>query len=306
MKSNVSYIPAKRVDPGMNVGIYCRVSSNHRNQLNSLAAQISSLTRAVSHVEQWKLADVFIDIASAREDAPRREFERMIRECEAHRISVIITKSVSRFGRDTVDTLEAIKRLKAAGIRIIFDEESIDTKEIEDDLLISILESFVQAENESRSISIRMGLRTGAINGKSGNYRKRLYGYIKNREGELIIEPDQAKVVRDIYRWYLDGASVVGIIKELAEHQIPSPSGKETWSKRSVENILTNEKYIGTVRLIDPITQDREYVIMDCHPPIITEDEFRSVQEEKKRRSNIVRDENGTHRKSVKYSSKGK
>ncbi len=305
MDPKIWYIPAKRTEPGMNVGIYCRVSTNEKNQLNSLAAQIAALTHAVANVEQWRLTDTFIDIASAKSESPRHEFERMIKEAEAHHISVILTKSISRFGRDTVDTLEAIHRLKAAGVRVIFDEDGLDTNVVDDELLISVAESFAQSENESRSMNIRMGLRNRALNGSSGNYRKRLYGYEKDADGNLVIEPEQAQVVRDIFRWYNEGASIVGIQKKLAEQQIPSPRGKEKWSKRTIDNLLSNEKYIGTVRLMDSVTEGQMFEMKESHPPIITEDVFRRAQEEKKKRSNITVNEAGEiQRKNTKYSSK--
>lgn len=305
MSPKVWYIPAKRTDPGMNVGIYCRVSTGEKNQLNSLAAQIAALTRAVANVEQWKLTDTFIDIGTAKGEAPRREFERMIREAEAHHISVILTKSISRFGRDSVDTLEALRKLKAAGVRVIFDEDGLDTDVVDDDLLISVAESFAQAENETRSMNIRIGLRNRALNGSSGNYRKRLYGYVKDDDGNLVVEPMQAQVVRDIFRWYIDGTSILGIIKKLAEHKIPSPTGKEQWSKRTVDTLLSNEKYIGTVRLADSVTEGQMFEMKDSHPPIITEDVFRAAQEARAKRSNIVVTESGERqRKSTKYSSK--
>ncbi|HBI73117.1 MAG TPA: recombinase family protein, partial [Lachnospiraceae bacterium] len=263
-------------------------------------------TKAVSHVEQWKLRDTFIDIGSAKSEVPRKEFERMLQECEEHNISVILTKSISRFGRDTVDTLEALRRLKAAGTRVIFEQENLDTDNTDSDLMISVIESFAQAENETRSDNIRMGLNFRAAQGTSGLYRRRLYGYDKTAEGELVINKEQAQVVRDIFRWYIDGKSVLGIIKEFEKKGIPSPTGKPKWSKRSVENILINEKYIGTVRLTDSVTGKYEYLAKDNHPPIITEDVFRDAQEAKRRRSNVVTDENGTHRKGEKYSSKKK
>lgn len=226
MSPKVWYIPSKRTESVMNVGIYCRVSTCEKNQLNSLAAQIAALTRAVANVEQWKLTDTFIDIASAKGEVPRREFDRMLHEAEAHHISIILTKSISRFGRDTVDTLEALRRLKVAGVRVIFDEEGLDSSEVDDNLLISVAGSLAQAENETRSMNIRMGLRNRALNGSSGNYRRRLYGYEKDDKGNLVIAPTQAQVVRDIFRWYNDGASILGIIKKLAEQKIPSPTGK--------------------------------------------------------------------------------
>jgi hypothetical protein len=168
------------------------------------------------------------------------------------------------------------------------------------------MESFAQAENESRSENIRMGLAMKAANGTSGLYKRKLYGYAKNENGELVIDNEQAKVVRDIFRWFLDGASVLGIIKKLSDASIPSPTGKETWSKRSIEKMLENEKYTGTVTLLDSATQEYEYQIKESHPPIITESEFRAVQEEKKKRSNVVTDDSGTHRSNKKYSSKKK
>ena len=304
MDSKIWYIPAKNDRLEKNVGIYCRVSTSERDQLNSLSAQISALTRAISHVSQWKLSDTFIDIASAKGDSPRREFERMIQECEAHRISVILTKSISRFGRDTVDTLTALNRMKNSGVRVIFEEENIDTDDVDSNLLISVMGSVAQSENESRSENIRMGLSFRASNGTSGLYKRKLYGYAKNETGELVIDNGQAQVVRDIFRWYLGGDSVLGIIKKLSDAGISSPTGKEKWSKRAIEKMLENEKDTGTVTLLDSSTQEYEYQIKDNHQPIITENEFRSVQEEKKKRSNIVTDDDGTHRRSKKYSSK--
>ena len=306
MDSKIWYIAAKNDRLEKKVGIYCRVSTNEKEQLYSLAAQISALTRAVANVSQWRLADVFIDIASAKGETPRREFERLIRECEAHNISVVLTKSISRFGRDTVETLSAINKLKAAGVRIIFEAENLDTNEVDSNLMISVMESLAQAENESRSENIRMGLAYRAANGTSGLYKRKLYGYVKNKDGDLVIDDEQAKVARDIFRWFLDGASVLGIIKKLSDTGMPSPTGKETWSKRAIEKMLENEKYTGTVTLLDSATQEYEYQMKECHPPIITESEFRAVQEEKKRRSNIVIDDEGKHRSSKKYSSKTK
>lgn len=306
MNSKIWYIPARNDRLEKKVGIYCRVSTAEKEQLYSLAEQISALTRAVANVSQWRLADVFIDIASAKGDIPRREFERLMKECEAHNISVVLTKSISRFGRDTVETLTAINNLKAVGVRIIFEQENLDTAEVDSDLMISVMESLAQAENESRSENIRMGLAMRAANGTSGLYKRKLYGYTKNINGELVIDEEQAKNVRDIFRWYLDGASVLGIIKKLYDAGILSPTGKEKWNKRTIETMLSNEKYTGTVTLLDSATQEYEYQMKECIPPIITESEFRAVQEEKKKRSNIVTDDEGTHRSSKKYSSKKK
>lgn len=170
VESRLWYIPESNGGLDKNVGIYCRVSSSSKEQLNSLVEQISALTRAVANVSQWRLADTFIDIGSARSEQPRREFERLLKECEAHHISVVLTKSISRFGRDTVETLSALCRLKATGVRVIFEEEHLDTDETDSELMIAALESFAQSENESRSESIRLGLSKRAAIGTSGLY----------------------------------------------------------------------------------------------------------------------------------------
>lgn len=142
--------------------------------------------------------------------------------------------------------------------------------------------------------------------GTSELYNRKLYGYHKNKEGGLVIDDEQSKVVRDIFRWCLDGTTVLGIIKKLSDTGIASPSGKEKWNKRAIETILANEKYTGTVTLLDSATQEFAYQMKECIPPIITESEFRAVQDAKKMRSNVVTDDDGTHRSNKKYSSKRK
>lgn len=306
MAKRIIYIPPTKPLEIQMVGIYCRVSSNKRSQLESLAAQVSALTNAVAKVSKWKLEDTFIDIASGSAGTKRKEFDRMIQECESHHISVILTKSISRFGRDTVETLEGIQRIKAAGGRILFQEENIDTDDYDSSFLISILESIAQSENESRSMNIRLGLSFKAAAGTSKNFDKAIYGYKKDENGKLVIDKEKASVVKDIYHWYLKGESILGIKRKLEERKILSPTGRLTWSKKTIENILSNKKYIGTVKLNDSLTGDHSYILEEHHPAIITEYDFRCVQDAKRNRSNIVTDETGTHRKSTKYSSKKK
>ena len=196
--------------------------------------------------------------------------------------------------------------MKVAGVRIIFNQENLDTDEVDSNLMISVMELLAQAENESRSENIRLGLVHRAASGTCGLYNRKLYGYNKNKEGGLVIDDEQSKVVRDIFRWYPDGTSVLGIIKKLSDTGIASPSGKEKWNKRAIETILANEKYTGTVTLLGSATQEFAYQMKECIPPIITESEFRAVQDTKKMRSNVVTDDDGTHRSNKKYSSKRK
>lgn len=196
--------------------------------------------------------------------------------------------------------------MKVAGVRIIFNQENLDTDEVDSNLMISVMESLAQAENESRSENIRLGLAHRAASGTCGLYNRKLYGYNKNKEGGLVIDDEQSKVVRDIFRWYPDGTSVLDIIKKLSDTGIASPSGKEKWNKRAIETILANEKYTGTVTLLGSATQEFAYQMKECIPPIITESEFQAVQDAKKMKSNVVTDDEGTHRSNKKYSSKRK
>lgn len=160
----VHYIPAKPPKRDKRVGIYCRVSTNSLDQLKSLTVQVSALTRLTAATPQWLLVDVYIDIASSKTGSSRREFERMLDDCQSHNLEIIVTKSIIRFGRDTVDTLGALNQLKTLGFRVIFEQESLDTADTDTDLMVSIIEAIAQAENESRSENIKWGIKQRAIN----------------------------------------------------------------------------------------------------------------------------------------------
>lgn len=307
MEKKVNYIPAARPLRQKKVGIYCWVSTNDMEQLNSLTNQISALTRLVSTVDGWKLVDCYVDIASAKKKSPRSNFERMLDDCKSKKLDIVITKSVSRFGRDTVDTLQALNVMKEYGVRVVFEQENLDTKDVESSLMISIIESLAQAENESRSDNIKWGMRQRAALGISKLYDRKCYGYEHDENGKLIINEEQAVVVRKIFNWYLGGLSINGIIKELETQTIKSPTGKDKWNKRSLEVMLSNEKYKGAVRLFDDKKSEVQYLVSDNHPAIITEEIFEAVQKGKANRSNIVVDENGQSvRKSTKNSSKNR
>lgn len=307
MEKKVNYIPAARLLRHKKVGIYCRVSTNDMEQLNSLTNQISAFTILVSTVDEWKLVDCYVDIASAKGKSPRVNFQRMLDDCKSKKLDVVITKSVSRFGRDTVDTLQALKVMKECGVRVIFEQESLDTKDVESSLMISIIESLAQAENESRSDNIKWGMRQRAAQGTSKLYDRKCYGYDHDEDGKLIINEEQATVVRKIFNWYLGGLSINGIIKELETQTIKSPTGKDKWNKRSLEVMLSNEKYTGAVCLFDDKKSDVQYLVSDNHSAIITKEIFEAAQKEKANRSNIVVDENGQSvRRSTKYSSKNR
>ncbi|MCI5839101.1 MAG: recombinase family protein, partial [Peptoniphilaceae bacterium] len=269
--------------------------------MNSLIAQISALTRLTSYYPNWKLVDIYTDIASGKTGSSRKEFSRMLEDIKKEDLNIIVTKSVSRFGRDTVDALEALKVIRQANSRIIFEQENLDSQEDDADLIISIMESLAQSENEQRSENIKWGLKQRAVQGTSKLYNRKCYGYDHDENGELIINFQQAKIVKKIFNWYLEEKSVIGIVKELEKENIKSPKGKNKWPKRSIETMLENEKYTGSVKLLDSINKENYYLLKDNHEAIITEEVFDKVQKEKSSRSNLDED---NVRKSRKYSSR--
>jgi site-specific DNA recombinase len=304
MPGKVRVIPPRISEPVMHVVIYARVSSNSMEQLESLKAQISGLVGFVSKHNNWKLVDIHIDIASSKKGSARPAFHKMIEECKAGLTDIVVVKNISRLGRDTVEVLDAINTLKEADVRIIFRQEELDTLTVGSSLLISTIEACTQAENETRSANIKWGIKQRASNGSLGFYRRKCYGYVKDENGDLVINDEQAEVVKLIFDLYLDGKSVLGIVKELKERGIKSPTGKDNWPKRSVEEMLSNEKYIGIAVVNVDGEEGQIYKLNNSHQAIVSNEIFDAVQKEKLKRSNMVTDENGRHRNSTKYSSK--
>ena len=302
--TKVHFIPPLPPKREKRVGIYCRVSTNSADQLKSLAAQVSALTRLTAANPKWLLVDVYIDIASSKTGSSRKEFTRMLQDCKSRDIEIVLTKSISRFGRDTVEILDALNQLRNLGVRVIFEQEVLDTADTDNDLLISIIESIAQAENESRSENIKWGIKQRAAQGTSKLYNRKCYGYYNDEDGNLAINESEAKNVRLIYNLYLQGKSVIGIVKELERLGIKSPTGKDTWPKRSLDVILSNEKYIGNARLLDDGKHSSYYLAEDNNPAIISKETFHAVQIEKQHRSNVIKSEEGSRRKNTKYSSK--
>ena len=172
------------------------------------------------------------------------------------------------------------------------------------DLMISIIEAIAQAENESRSENIKWGIKQRAAQGTSKLYNRKCYGYVHDKEGNLIIKDDEAKNVTTIFEMHLHEKSVIDIVAELERLGVKSTTGKNTWSKRTIDVMLSNEKYTGSVRLLDNRKHEAVYLCGDNNPAIISKETFQAVQIEKTKRSNIVKGEIGVQRKSKKYSSK--
>lgn len=300
----IHYIPPLPPKREKRVGIYCRVSTNSADQLKSLTAQVSALTRMTAVNPKWLLVDVYIDIASSKTGSSRKEFNRMLNDCKSRDIEIILSKSISRFGRDTVEVLEALNQLKVLGVPVIFDQEAINTADIDDELMISIIESITQAENKSRGDNIKWGIKQRAAQGTSKLYNRKCYGYFNDVDGNLAIDEKKAKNVRVIFNLYLQGKSVLGIVKELERLGIKSPTGKATWPKRTIDVMLSNEKYMGNVRLLDNGKHDAYYLAEGNNPAIISKETFQAVQIKKQQRSNVIKGKDGSKRKGKKYSSK--
>ena len=300
-----------------NVGVYCRVSTGSAEQLHSLANQVSYFTQLIKRRAGWILHDFYIDVASGATFERRPEFQRMLDDCENHRVNTVITKNVSRFGRNTEEALISLRLLTAFNVEVIFESEGINTSENNSELIISIIEAFAQAENEARRANIRWGIMKGVTDGTSGFFRRRCYGYRNNENGDLEIVPEEAEAVRFIFQLYLNGASLNMIQDELHQRKIPSSTGKDTWCKLSINMLLSNEKYTGDVLLMKSVSmggigskraqnegQADRYLAVSSHPPIIDKETFETVQKEKIKRSNVIRAEGVVKRRDMRYSAK--
>lgn len=272
--------------------------------MNSLTNQVSALTRLTASTPNWLFVDTYIDIASGKAKSNRKAFHRLIKDCESKDLEIVITKNISQFGRDTVEVLEGLNKLRELGVRVIFEQEGLDTADTDSALMITIIESIAQAENESRSENIKWGYKRHVAQGTSKLYNRKCYGYESDENGLLGIKNEEARNVRLIFELYFGGFSIIGIKRELEKRGIKTPTGKEKWSKRTIDVMLSNEKYIGVVRLLNAGEHQEHYVSENNHPAIISKEQFEAVQIEKKNRSNVVKTDDGVKRKSRKYSSK--
>lgn len=300
-----SPLTGKALKRKLNVAPYCRVSTDEEEQMGSYQNQVDYYTNLVNSNPEWNLVEVFGDEGISGTSASRRsDFKRMMKMCDEGKIDLIITKSISRFSRNTVETLKYARALKEKGIGIIFEKENINTLTCTSELLLSIYSSFAQGESESLSRNVKMGRRFKYSQGKVCFNFNRLYGYSQDRDGNITIIEEQAKAVRLIYKLFKEGKSLREITDILAEEKIPSPNGKDTWKIEAVKRILTNEKYSGDVMtqktyIDNPITKKSKkntgtfpkYLVRNHHIAIIPRELFDEVQIELGRRSCIKKNE---------------
>ena len=214
------------------VAAYCRVSTDSEEQLNSYAAQMSHYTQKIEENPDWEMAGVFADEGITGTSMKKRaEFNRMIAACKRGRIDMTLTKSASRFARNTVDCLKVIRELKARGIAVIFEKENINTLTESSEFLITLFSSFSQAESESMCLNIIPGIRQSMKEGNVPFQYSRTLGYRRGPDGRPAIDPDEAETVRMIYARYLEGRSLGDIQRELTDMGIHTAKGIQDWSR---------------------------------------------------------------------------
>ncbi|WP_069648999.1 recombinase family protein [Caloranaerobacter ferrireducens] len=277
----------------LKVCAYCRVSTGSSKQVESFETQISYYERYIKSKAEWEFAGVYADQGiSGTTAAKRTEFNKMIKDCERGKIDLIITKSISRFARNTADCLEVVRYLSSLNVGVYFERENINTMGAESELILSVLSSIAQDESRNMSENIKWAVQKRFKEGKIRVCTKRFLGYDLNDEGELVINPQEAEIVKRIYREYTNGKSMKEIKKGLERDGIKTITGKEKWQESTIKGILSNEKYYGDLVLqktitIDYLTHKRKrnkgespkYLVKNHHEPIISKEEYERVQE---------------------------
>ena len=274
------------------VAAYARVSTDNEEQLTSYQAQIDYYTNYIKSRDDWEFVEVYPDEGITGTNTKKREqFNRMIADALAGKIDLIITKSVSRFARNTVDSLTTIRKLKEHSVEVYFEKENIWTFDSKGELLLTIMSSLAQEESRSISENCTWGQRKRFADGKVTVPFKRFLGYDMGSDHNLVVNPEQAKLVKRIYGMFLLGKSPFQIANTLSDEGIPSPGGKPRWNASNIRSILTNEKYKGDALLqktytVDFLTKKKkvnegeipQYYVRNNHEPIIDPDTFDMVQ----------------------------
>ena len=283
------------------VAFYARVSTDSSEQKTSYDAQVDYYTKFIQSHPEWEFVCGYTDEGISAVNTKRREgFKQMVADGLAGKFDLLVTKSVSRFARNTVDSLTTVRKLKEVGCEIWFEEQNIYTLDSKGELLITIMSSLAQEESRSISENVTWGQRKRMADGKVSLPYKQFLGYEKGEDGLPQIVPAEADIVRLIFRLYMEGKTPSAIAKFLSVNNIPSPAGKTTWQSAVVRSILTNEKYKGhallqktfcadflTKKMVKNEGQVQQYYVEDSHPAIIEPNEFDTVQLEIGRRKSL-------------------
>lgn len=325
-KRTVTVIPADerkqtRVQPGqkLKVAAYCRVSTDDEDQLNSYRVQMDYYTKHIMSNDNLEFAGIYADEGiSGTQVKKRAQFLKMIKDCEKGKIDMILTKSVSRFARNIVDSISYVRKLKAMGISIYFEEQHIDSLKEKSEAYIGIFSAIAQSESENISGNVRWGILKRMENGTYSS-KMDMFGYRRDKvTKEVYIVPEEAEAVRMIYRYFLDGMSTHQIAKELEKNNIKTFNGGDKWHQSTIMNILQNEKYCGDVMyqktyILDCMSKKQivnhgkrnRYLVSNDHEPIVSRDLYYAVQAEfarrKTKRSTSDSAKTGIGRYSSKY-----
>ena len=305
-KPRVIIIPPKpelqqttTVTKQLRVAAYCRVSTKEEEQASSYEAQCEYYTDKIMSNKEWTMAGIFADEGITGTSTKKRtEFLRMIRQCKQKKIDLILTKSIQRFARNTLDCINYTRILRQLGIGVLFEKENINSLPPDSEFMITMYGAMAQSESESISGNIRRGRQMHAKVGTLKIPCHWLYGYKKDADGKFCIIPEQAEVVREIYERYKDGASLRNLKDWLEENQIKTVLGTDDWSISVIKGILTNEKYCGDVllqktfctdviskKIVKNVGQMAQYYMPDHHEAIVSREQYNAVKAEMARRS---------------------
>ena len=305
-KPRVIIIPPKpelqqtaAVTKQLRVAAYCRVSTKEEEQASSYEAQCEYYTDKIMSNKEWTMAGIFADEGITGTSTKKRtEFLRMIRQCKQKKIDLILTKSIQRFARNTLDCINYTRILRQLGIGVLFEKENINSLPADSEFMITMYGAMAQSESESISSNIRRGRQMHAKVGTLKIPCHWLYGYKKDADGKFCIVPEQAEVVREIYERYKDGASLRNLKDWLEEKQIKTVLGTDDWSISVIKGILTNEKYCGDVllqktfctdviskKIVKNVGQMAQYYMPDHHEAIVSREQYNAVKAEMARRS---------------------
>ena len=283
----------------LRVAAYCRVSTELEQQQSSYDIQIEYYTRHIMQNPNWIFAGVFADDGRSATNTFRRDdFNQLMNQCMKGKVDMVITKSISRFARNTVDCISWVRKLREKNVAVYFEKENLNTLDDSTEMILTILSS--QAQEESRAISTNVKWGYARKFEKGESTRQRSYGFRKAPTGEMCIVEEEAAVIRNMARWFLDGDSLERIKHRLEDAGIETTTGKRTWSTGTIYNILTNEKIMGDVLLQKTFTADyltkrrvknsgqqKQYYVKNHHEAIIPKAVYYKIQEEIARRSSL-------------------
>lgn len=283
----------------LRVAAYCRVSTEEEEQQGSFEIQKLYYTEKINSTPEWEVAGIYADDGISGVHTKKRDgFNQMIQDCKKRKIDLILTKSISRFARNTLDSIQYVRMLKQMGIAVVFEKENINTATMNSEMILTVLSAFAQAESESISQNVARGKRMGYKHGKFAFPYGRIIGYRKGTDGKPEIIPEQAEIIRLIFNSYLQGDSLQSIKAKLETVGALTARGNTAWSAQSIQRILQNEKYCGDVLLQKTFTEDvltgvhkkntgqlPQYYIENYHEGIVSKQIFREVQAEIARRN---------------------